>query len=303
MKRPFMLKLWKWVRVLAPWVAIYALMVGLAYLAPVEGSDWVHHFKPRNMVFIPWTEILSIILPDLPFLTGLTLTALAYCMWSRKATAWQMLAAFCALPLFWCVWLGQVDAIPMLGLALLPWGIPLALVKPQATVWYLWVWWRKRKDRWVIVLGTLAFLGLSLVIWGWWPGERKELPLTFFSSYNLSVWRIHWTLGIIFVIGALFETDPERAMALGILASPYVQGNSFFILLPLLTRLKGWPLLAVWVTSWLGVLALFFGDDVRLLAMLFPLSLWLALFLIERKQRKPSALPDSPLPRLEALKG
>lgn len=291
-----MLKLRKWFRALAPWVAIYALMVGLAYLVPVGGSDWVHHFKPRNMVFIPWTEILSFILPDLPFLTALTLTALAYCMWSRKATAWQMAAAFCALPLFWCIWLGQVDAVPMLGLALLPWGIPLALVKPQATLWFLWVWWRNRQDRWVIALGTLAFLGLSLVIWGWWPVERRELPLTFFSSYNLSVWRIHWALGIIFVIGALFENDPERAMALGILASPYVQGNSFLILLPLLNRLKGWSLLTVWLISWLGVLALVLGDNARLLAMFFPLSLWLALFLIERKQRKPVALPDRPLP-------
>ena len=183
----------------------------------------------------------------------------------------------------------------MLGLALLPWGIPLVLMKPQVAVWYTWAWWKKRPDKWWIVLGGLGFLGLTLLIWGWWPGRFTQ-PVTYQSSYDLSAWRIHWLLGAALAAGALLEKDPDRAMALGALAAPYIQGASYIVLLPALARLRGWVLFAVWLSSWAGALGLVFGDVGRKLAMLFPLALWLALFLVERKQRKLAVSRVDPVP-------
>ena len=128
------------------------VMVAVGTLIYVPGSDWVHHWQPRYEInsYPPWILWLLALLPDLPFLSGLTLTILLYTLWRRKANKWHILAAFSAMPLFWTLWLGQIDAIPLLGLALLPWGIPLVLLKPQVAVWYTWAWWRQRSDRWLI---------------------------------------------------------------------------------------------------------------------------------------------------------
>ena len=82
----------------------------------------------------------------------------------------------------------------------------------------------------------------------------KVYPTGFFQTvYDLSIWRIHWSFGLIALIGALLETDPDRAMALGALAAPYLQGYSYIVLLPVMTRLSGWTLIFVWLTSWAGV--------------------------------------------------
>lgn len=120
------------------------------------------------------------------------------------------------------------------------------------------------------------FIGCTFLIWGFWPGKFTQ-PDSFQTVYDLSIWRIHWLLGLIVLIGALLETDPDRAMALGALAFPYIQGYSYIVLLPAMTRLSGWILVFVWLTSWAGSLAIFWGDSARLFAILFPISLWGAL--------------------------
>ena len=265
-------------KTILPWLMIYGIMVGVSAVVRVPGSDWVHHWQPRFEInaYPPWIELLLFLLPGLPFLSGLTLTALLLALRLRRANHWHILAAFSAMPLFWTLWLGQIDAVPLLGLISLPWGLPLVLLKPQVAIWYVWSWWRKRPDRWLIALVGVAFLGSTLLIWGWWPG-RFSAPAAYRTVYDLSAWRLHWILGATALLGALLESDPDRAMALGALAAPYIQGASYFVLLPTLARLSGWPLLVVWLTSWAGTAALFFGDAARPLAALFPLALWTAL--------------------------
>lgn len=282
-------------KLLLGWILIYIIMVGVGALMNVPGSDWVHHWEPRFEIdaYPPWVRILLFFLPSLPFLSGLTLTALIYVLKSRQANLWHYLAAFTSMPLFWTLWLGQIDAVPMLGLALLPWGIPLVLIKPQVAAWYVWVWWRYRMDKWKIFLGCIAFFLLTVLIWGWWPGHFTE-PAAFRTVYDLSAWKIHWILGVIFLIGALLENDPDRAAALGALGAPYIQGASYLVLVPVMTRLKGWQLFFVWLTTWASAAAIVLGDSARTLALLFPLSLWAVLagqsFLARRQNRAGSDL-------------
>jgi hypothetical protein len=88
--------------------------------------------------------------------------------------------------------------------------------------------------------------------------------------------------------GALLERDLDRAVALGALGSPYVASNNYLLLLPALTRLSGWPLMLVWLTTWTGVAVLVFGDVARPLIALFPLSLWLALAWQARRESRGS---------------
>ena len=75
-------------------------------------------------------------------------------------------------------------------------------------------------------------------------------------------------------------------MALGALAAPYIQGASYIVLLPAMTRLKGWTLGFAWLMSWISLLAIPFGDSTRPLAMLFPITLWALLFWQEWEEKK-----------------
>jgi hypothetical protein len=260
------------------WSLIYGFMVGVASLVSVRGSDWYLYFQPRREIYDypPFLLVVLALLPSLPFLSGLTLTIMLAVLWRRRARYLHFMAVFTAMPLYWTLWMGQIDAVPMLGLAFLPWSIPLSALKPQLTVWYLWPWWRRRLDKWKIALGVLAFLALTVVIWGWWF-LRWRPPASIVSIYNLSLWNVWWPLGLIALIGAVYEPDPDRAMALGALAAPYVGGNNYLLLLPTFTCLSGWPLALAWLTSWAGAVTLVFGNAARPLNALFPLSLWVAL--------------------------
>ena len=264
------------------WIFVYFIMVFLGYLIDVPGSDWYHHWEPRYEIdsYPPWVNILLDMLPGLPFLSGLTLTIMLFVLWRRKANIWHFLAVFTSMPLYWTLWLGQVDAVPILGLALLPWGIPLVLLKPQVAIWYAWVWWKKRPDKWVIALGWALFVLLTFVIWGFWPLNFSN-PAAFRTVYDLSLWQFHWLFGVIVIAGALLESDPERAMALGALGALYIQGASYIVLLPTLTRFSGMSLLIIWLTTWAGAASIFLGDSARPLATLFPISIWISLFLRE----------------------
>ena len=269
------------------WSAIYFFMVGVSVFLPIRAPDWYLYFLPRQNIYDypPWLSVLLALIPALPFLSGLTLTGLFYALWRRRARPLHILAAFTTMPVYWVLWQGQVDVVPLLGLLSLPWGIPLVLLKPQVAVWPLWTWWRAHSNKWLIATGTLAFLGLTMIIWGPWPLVIRP-PVTIDAPYNLSLWRVWWPLGVLAVMGALLEKDPDRAMALGALAAPYLQGASYFMLVPTLARLRGRALGLVWLTSWASLLVNAFGDAVRPVGALFPIAVWVALFWSARQTRE-----------------
>jgi hypothetical protein len=203
---------------------------------------------------------------------------LAYALWRYQAKPIHFALAFTAMPVYWNLWLGQIDYIPLLGMIWLPWGLPLAAAKPQVAVWGALAWWLRRTDRWKIAAFVTAGFALSLLVYGWWP-LHLTLPVTYYTAYNLSAWR--WggiAGGVLAVAAALYVTfrqrDIDASMALGSLAAPYVQGNSYLLLLPAFARLSGWRLLLAWVASWSGVAALLLGDAGRPLIAVFPVTMW-----------------------------
>jgi hypothetical protein len=280
-------------RLVILWVGIYFLMVGVGMFIRVPGSDWYYHWEPRFEInsYPPWVEWLLLLLPDLPFLTGLSLTALGLNLYLRKANVWHYIAAFSSMPLFWTIWLGQIDAVPLLGIAFLPWGMPLVMMKPQVGFWYVWVWWKKRRDKVRIGLGVVAFLAITLIIWGWWP-SRFTFPVPYDSSYDLSGWRISPVLGLAALVGAILENDPDRSTALGAIAAPYLQGASYLVLIPTLVRFTGWKLLIAWLTSWASLVVMFLGDNYRPIAILLPITLWILLRLNAKNETDEVSLPS-----------
>ena len=271
---------WRWLVELLAWVFLFGLFYGLMLFMPTPGAD----FHPPDAPFIdypPWITILVLPVRSMAIAKALTLTALAFALWRAHAKPLHYLLAFTAMPLYGNLWLSQYEFIPLFGLTLLPWGLPLAITKPQVAAWGLLAWWLRHPSKLKIAGAVIGGVLISFLIYGWWP-LRLQTPTTIDTIYNLSAW--YWggpLIGLIVVAAALAVTwktrDMDQAMALGALATPYIQNHSYLLLLPALTRLSGWRLFFVWLTTWLGVVALILDDRFRVLELVFPLSLWAAL--------------------------
>ena len=265
--------------ILAGWAGVFVVAYIAMLFVKVPAVDWYDFFAThRYPDFPPWIVILMWPVRSLTTQNALTLTVLAYALWRYQAKPLHYALAFTAMPVYWNLWLGQIDYIPLLGMIWLPWGLPLAAAKPQVAIWGALAWWLRRSDRWKIAAFVIAGLVLSLLVYGWWP-LRLTLPVTYYTAYNLSAWR--WggiAGGMLAVAAALYVTfrqrDIDASLALGALASPYVQGNSYLLLLPAFARLSGWRLWLAWLLSWSGVVALLLGDAGRPLIAVFPVTMW-----------------------------
>jgi hypothetical protein len=268
--------------ILAGWAGVFVVAYIAMQFVNVPAADWYHDYADfanrQYLVYPPWIAIVMWPVRSLAAQNALTLTVLAYALWRYQARPIHYLLAFTAMPVYWNLWLGQNDYIPLLGMFWLPWGLPLVALKPQMAIWGALAWWLRRTDRWRVAAAVAGAGALSLVIYGWWPG-RMRLPVTYFTGYNLSAWR--WggiAGGVLAVAAALYVTfrqrDIDASMALGSLAAPYVQGNSYLLLLPAFARLSGWRLVSAWLASWSGVVALLLGDAGRPLIAVFPVAMW-----------------------------
>ena len=278
---------WRWLTLVAAWCLFWGFAYGVMSFLPTPGAD----FHPPDVPFIdypPWITLLVWPVRSMTVAKALTLTALAFALWRSNAKPVHYLLAFTSLPLYGNLWLSQYEFIPLFGLMLLPWGLPLAITKPQVAAWGVMAWWLRQPHKWKIAIAVAAGVLLSFLVYGWWPA-RLQTPTTINTYYNLSAW--YWggaVMGFVAVVAALIVTlktrDMDQAMALGALATPYIQSHSYLLLLPALVRLSGWRLVAVWLTTWLGIAAIFFDDRFRVLELLFPLSLWAALFWTSREK-------------------
>lgn len=262
------------------WGAIFSLAYMIMLFLPTPGADF--HASDRPFIdYPPWITLLVLPVRSIAVANALTLTALAYALWRRDAKPMHYVLAFTAMPLYWNLWLSQYEFIPLLGLVWLPWGLPLALTKPQVAVWGVGAWWLQQPRKWQIATAVVIGVLVSFLVYGWWPANLQR-PTTIDTVYNLSAW--YWggpVLGGLAVVAAIWATlktrDMDRAMALGALAAPYIQGHGYLLLIPAFARLKGVPLILVWLASWVSLVTLVLGDAGRVCTLAFPLAVWAAL--------------------------
>jgi hypothetical protein len=271
---------WRWLVGLLAGAMFFGLAYVLMLFVPTPGADF-HAPDSPFIDYPPWITILVLPVRSLAIANALTLTALAFALWRSNAKPIHYLLAFTSMPLYANLWLGQYEFIPLLGLTLLPWGLPLAVTKPQVAFWGVAAWWLRQPNKWKIAIAVIGGVLLSFLVYGWWPA-RLQSPTTLNTFYNLSAW--YWggpLIGLIAVaatLAVMLKTrDVDQAMALGALATPYIQNHSYLLLLPAFARLSGWRLIGVWLMSWGGVVSIFLGDAARVLALLFPLAIWAAL--------------------------
>lgn len=209
---------------------------------------WPLKFIPYELVWPVWTAIS---------LTGFLLL----CRFTGVNPALFMMT----FPVFGQVWLGQIDVLICLGLALAllgknPYargaGIALAMIKPQyAALAVLFLLTRERQLIKTLIIPALVFL-LSLVVFG----IRWPLDWISNSTSNLPphVWRLAaadiWWLGVLLLwVPFLFKERRARFEAgtiVSVLASP-VAGVYSYVTFLLFVPIKWWvvPLSYAWLIA------------------------------------------------------
>jgi hypothetical protein len=279
------------------WAALIAALVGgimcalLVCHAPFLGHDWMIAFAPEiiDYQYPPW--IMLILRPvtglsprvGLAIMNGLTLSCAAVLCYRYARHTFPdtrvpaVLAVLFALlnPIPWMLlWLGQIEAMVILGLTILPIGVPLLFAKPHLGPWAAL---GSRRD----FVCMVVMLLISLVIWQLWPAPVLDHAFTHRVRHPISMgWSsIHPVVGVVGAALLLLTTrDPLRLMAAGSLISPFMMPYHYYVLLPALGRTRGYRQLALWLASQSMIAVAGFGTVlVKTAALIFPLLVWVLL--------------------------
>lgn len=257
---------------------LYPLMARL----PVLGWDWYFFFTAHHPVdniyspnspFFPYTKYVLAPLTQtmdwrqsLALLAGLTFMAIAIGTWINGGRYGSIaLALLNPLPLF-ALWVGHPDGLALLGL--LTGIVPLALIKPQVTIWAFLQ--SKKHFFWMALT-----LGLVLLIWPNWLRVPTGMHWDHEASFGWQA--LGWPMllvGAALLFGA--GRNPWRLMAAGCFLMPDLMPYHVIVLLPALGYVKGWRKIAVWLAAWLIALGLGMGGAARYLSLLFPISIYLS---------------------------
>jgi hypothetical protein len=225
------------------------------------------------LAYLPWRVGASVI-------NGLTLSIVAVATFREKPGRWAYLAVVLAtlnVPMALLLWNSQIDSLNLLGYLILPWGIPLLLIKPTLGIWVLLA-----RRNWFIV-GCILF-ALSLLIWGWWPANLIDLHVI--SDYVDSIYsptpaamgwyKLGWPIGVLGLFLMLFTNrkDPMQLMAAGSFLMPHIFPYHFVMLLPTLGRFTGAKQITLWLTSWTLALPFALWQQGAWLGYVFPLIVW-----------------------------
>jgi len=181
--------------------------------------------------------------------------------------------ALLSLPTLWVIFMGNVDGLVLLGIMILPVGIPLVLMKPQIAAFSILA-----NRKWLII--ALIFGILTLILWGFWP-ER-------FLMVTTQEWKTEWIQDITLfpwgIIPGLIllwfsKGDEDLLMAAGSLMTPHLFPYHFIILMPALARMKWYWMLMTWAVSWTPLLANWMGPHAWHFGNLMSIFFWFGIYL------------------------
>ena len=113
------------------WASLFGFCYVVGLFLP-QGFDWVIFFSKGAVspVWTPWTPVILKFL-NWPLVVAITLFAIIYRAFRYNRSPWPIALAVLSLPTMWVLYLGNLDGLVLAGLLLLPWGVPLAAMKPQ----------------------------------------------------------------------------------------------------------------------------------------------------------------------------
>jgi hypothetical protein len=259
---------------------LFIFFVGLLYFSPVvTGFDWTvlqdavyrtvtgqEIYQTENAVLNPpWFFLLLSPVGLLPERLGWAvmnaLNGLAIVLLSRR---YHLSVAHLALllispPFLYNLIQGQTDAVILLAVFLPTEYLPLAAVmKPQLVLPLGLKVFHYGKGLWLkSFLISAAILGLSFLIFGFWPPkilETSRLLTDLPVGHNVlqSIWPLPIILAVPLVLLGLEQKDERFYLAAAPLLSRYAStGNFIGVLLVAMTKLKWWQALGLVLAWWI----------------------------------------------------
>ncbi len=265
------------------------LLYGAGHMLP-EGFDWQHFFSHGVVpsLWTPWTPwVLRLLLPfGYPAIFALSALAIGMRAYQYNTSPWRITLAFLSLPTLWVFFMGNLDGLTLLGLITLPWGVPLALMKPQIAAFALLA---KRR----YLLSAVIFLLISFLLWGFWPQNL----LTVLTPQ----WQTEWQQDInLFPYGMLIgipllwysRGDSDLLMAAGSLITPHLFPYHFILLMPAIARMSWRWAVLTWIVSWTPLLSNWVGPMGWHFGNLLSLCFWIGVY---------SQIPHRQLPGWQIL--
>ncbi|MBI5566846.1 MAG: hypothetical protein HY870_18240 [Chloroflexi bacterium] len=179
--------------------------------------------------------------------------------------------------------LGQQPLIGLAMILLLPWAMPLILLRPQLAAFALLA-----RRSW-FVAGAL-WMVLSVIIWGWWlPNLLLKVTPELKAAQPQNVSLFPWSIVFVLPMLWLSRRDPDMLMAAGSLIAPSVIPYYYLVLIPSLARLPLKYAMVCWLSSFLPLTANYFGPAWWLTGNVFPLMIWSGLWHTRTSADKPPA--------------
>ncbi len=258
-----------------PSIAVCAVVGTWVSPDGLMGYDWRHYFSLGYRTFgtsyyPPWIVLIAHL--GWPLLVGLTLAGLTLALYQRRSTPVKAVSACLTLPVFWTLFLGQVDGVALFGLTGLPWLAPLATIKPQVSYFAFLA----RKQH---LVALIVWLAISVIIWGLWPLDMMSITefVAWQQPHDIHLWP--WSLPAVLVMLWFSRGDADMLMLAGTFAMPYLHPYHYILVVPALARLGQGTAVLAFAISWLPLLSNWYGDWCWYLGHLFPLLLWSSLFL------------------------
>ncbi len=263
---------WSLCQQTAVFMALSIFFWGVGHLIPVNdyiAFDWVRIFSQGRFppFYPPWDELTTQWL-TWPLLFGVSIASIVLSIMKRSTHVVSSLAALLALPVFWTIFLGQLEGLVALGLLGLPWLVPLALLKPQVSVFALGA-----KPTY-LVAGVL-WLAISLVIWGLWPA--RMLAVNSYFAEGRYVQDIAIGAAGVFLALPMFwlsRGDMDMLMLSGAFVTLHLIPYNMLPFTFAIARLKPVPALIACLLSWLPFSANWLGDWGWWLGWLYVIWLW-----------------------------
>lgn len=260
-------------------IAVLFMILYIAGQFVPEGYDWKFlTAKELPPLWTPWTPaVVKFLNPASQF--ALTILAISIRSYKNKASPLAMGLAILSLPTIWVLYLGNLDGIVLLGILLLPWGVPLALMKPQLAGFSLLA---KRSS----IIAGIVWGTITLLIYGLWPLAKMGIVTS-------SQWKMAWDSdismfpwGILIALPLLWFSrgDEDLLMAAGSFATPHLFPYHLIVLMPALGRMK-WPWMIVsWLLSWAVLLSNWYGPLLWHAGNAACATIWLGIYLNKRRQ-------------------
>jgi len=266
------------IQIIIIWLVLTAVFTAVACLLPCQlplAFDWLHFFKDAHNIpvyYPPWTALILRWLPW-PLLIGLTLSTYTIAVVRRAQSVVSAVSAFITFPLWWNLFLGQIDGLVLLGMLGLPWLVPFALMKPQIAGFAILA---RRKSLMVAV----CFMLLSCLIWGFWPIELLAYHVGRTGGLGHAGYIGLGLRGLPLAVLALWLIPgwtEDKLMVAGAFVTPALIPYQLLPLMPMIASMP-WPLAIITaVATWLPMIL---AGDMYSANNWHWLSMWVSVLLI-----------------------